>query len=244
MNSALLTGATRGIGFGIAQRLAAQGWGLTICGRDEQTLAVAAEQLRTGGAAQVHAITADMGHDDDVERVVQSHSREFGSVNALVLSAGVGTAGLIEHTSLRRFDKTMAVNVRAPLLLVQRSLPLLRKAAAADRSRAARVIALSSITGVYPEPLMATYGASKAALGALIAALNAEESKNGVCGTAISPAFTDTTMTEWAHDTVPPQDMIQVADIVTMVDALLSLSGNAMIPQLLIARSNTDGYRA
>ena len=79
-------------------------------------------------------------------------------------------------------------------------------AATADRKRGARVIALASITGVYAEPGLAVYGASKAALISLMETLNAEESANGVMATAIAPAYVATDMSAWTADTIPAND--------------------------------------
>ena len=85
-----------------------------------------------------------------------------------------------------RVDKTIAVNLTSAITIVQTALPLLRAAAAADRRRGARVIALASITGVYAEPELAVYGATKAALSSLVRSVNREESAAGVCATATS----------------------------------------------------------
>jgi 3-oxoacyl-[acyl-carrier protein] reductase len=127
---------------------------------------------------------------------------------------------------------------------VQRSLPLLRAAAAADPERGAKVIALASITGVYAEPGLAVYGATKAALISFMETLNAEESAHGVTATAIAPGYVDTDMSAWVTDTIPAHAMIPVADVVAVADMLLSLSPRTAIPTIVMARSGTNGYRA
>jgi short-subunit dehydrogenase len=105
-------------------------------------------------------------------------------------------------------------------------------------------VALASITGVYAEAGLAVYGATKAALISLTETLNVEESGNGVSATALAPAYVDTDMSAWIHDTIPPEAMIEVNDIVELVDALLRLSSRAVVPKIVVGRAGTDGYRA
>jgi 3-oxoacyl-[acyl-carrier protein] reductase len=92
-----------------------------------------------------------------------------------VLNAGVGTYEPLDAVTRRRLDRTLAVNLIGPLLMLLRCLPLLRAAARARPDRGARVIALSSITGVLPEFGLAAYGATKAALTSLVRNINLEE---------------------------------------------------------------------
>jgi NAD(P)-dependent dehydrogenase (short-subunit alcohol dehydrogenase family) len=136
------------------------------------------------------------------------------------------------------------VNLRAPVLLLQQCLPLLRVAAAANLGRGAKVVALSSITGVYSEAQLGVYGATKAALISLVSTFNTEESGNGVTATAISPAYVDTDMSAWIHDKIPAEEMIEVGDIVELVDSLLRLSSKAVVPNIVVTRAGTDGLRA
>ncbi len=106
------------------------------------------------------------------------------------------------------------------------------------------MIALASITGVYAEAGLAVYGAAKAALISLIATLNAEESGNGITATTIAPGYVDTEMSSWIRDQIPPERMLPVTDVVEMVDALLRLSPRAVVPNIVMSRAGTDGYRA
>ncbi|MGV9666017.1 SDR family NAD(P)-dependent oxidoreductase [Nocardia niigatensis] len=242
--TALITGASRGIGLGIAERLAQQGYSLTITARDADRLNTVADRLRTAGATEVTQVAADMSDVEGVGEVLAEHERRFGAMSALILNAGVGYAEPIADASLRRFDRTFAVNLRAPLQLIQGALPLLRTAAAAEPDRGAKVIALSSITGVYAEAGLSVYGAAKAALVSLVTTLNAEESANGVTATTIAPGYVDTDMSAWIHDRVPPQEMLTVNDVVEMVDSLMRLSARAVVPNIVMSRAGTDGYRA
>ncbi|WP_024800298.1 SDR family oxidoreductase [Nocardia sp. BMG51109] len=242
--TALITGASRGIGLGIANSLARQGYALTITARDAARLEDVATGLRTSGAADVVTVAADMADAEGVERLLAAHADRFGTLSALILNAGVGTAGPLAEASRRRVDKTLAVNLSAPLQLIQGALPMLRAAAAAEPGRGAKVIALASMAGVYAEAGLSVYGAAKAALISLLATLDAEESGNGVTATTLAPGYVDTDMSAWQHDRIPPDRMLPVSDIVEIVDTLLRLSSRAVVPNIVLSRAGTDGYHA
>ncbi len=242
--SALVTGASRGIGLGIALRLAVRGYGLTIAARDQERLESVGEDLRAAGAPDVHALAGDIADESYLVDLVAAHAGRFDTVDALILNAGVGSAGALADFHPRRFDKQVTLNLRAPFVLLQQAMPLLRKAAAAHPARGAKVVALSSITGVYAEPDLAAYGATKAALMSLIRSVNREEAGNGVCATAISPAYVDTDMAVYVHERIRAEEMLEVADVVEMVDACLRLSARAAVPEIVMARSSSDGLRA
>lgn len=242
--SALVTGATRGIGLGVATRLAERGFLLTISARHADRLGDVAAQLREAGAKEVRTVAADLADPEAPAQIVDAHADAFGSMKALILNAGVGTAGTIAEFPARRFDKTVAVNLNAPFALMQAALPLLRSGAEADPGRGAKVIALASIAGVYAEAGLAAYGATKAALISLVETLNAEESGNGVTASAIAPGYVDTDMSDWIKDRIPADEMIEVADVVELVDALLKLSSRAVLPRLVVSRAGTSLYSA
>ena len=244
MNSALVTGASRGIGLGVATALARRGLALTVTARDEGRLHELAAELRRAGAPRVEVRAGDLADDGHLEALAQAHAEAYGSMGVLVLNAGVGTAGAVADYPVRRLDRTIAVNLRAPFRLLQLCLPLLRAAAAAEPARGARVVALSSITGVHAEPGLAAYGATKAALLSLVDTVNAEESAAGVTATALAPAFVDTDMSAWAADRVPPAEMIPVADVVRLVECLLDLSARSVVGQVVLARAGTSGRTA
>jgi short-subunit dehydrogenase len=242
--SVLVTGASRGIGRGIALALAAQGYGLTITARAEEDLLSLAAELTDAGAARVTHVAADLADRTVLADIVEVHRRTYDSMDALVLNAGVGTAGPVAAFPLSRLHKTFDVNVTSAFVLVQESLPLLRQAAANNPVLGAKVILLSSITGVYAEAGLAAYGAAKAALLALAETLNVEESGGGVCATALAPAFVETDMSAWATDRVAAESMIPVEDVVSVVNTLLSLSRRTTVSRMILSRSGTSGYCA
>ena len=243
MRTALVTGASRGIGRGIALNLARQGFGLTVTSRREEDLFAVAAELTGAGAPIVVPAAADLSDRAALMGVVERHRQAHATMDTLILAGGVGTGGPLEGLSPHRVEKTIAVNLNSAINLVQAALPLLR-AAASHSDHGARVIALSSITGVHAEPGLAVYGASKAALISLMETLNAEESANGVMATAIAPAYVATDMSAWITDTIPAETMIPVDDVVAVVRMVLELGATTSLTKLVLSRSGTSGFTA
>lgn len=241
--AALITGGSRGIGAAIAERLAGAGWDLTISARGEEALAAKAAELR-GMGGRVEAVPADMTDETAIAALIEAHVAAHGRCDALVINAGMGVLGPVADFPVRRFDKLYQVNVRAPFLLMQGLLPTLRATAGDDA--AAKVIALSSITGVYPEPTMTAYGATKAALISMCETFNLEESVNGVAATAICPGFVDTDMSEWTkgEGAIPAGEMITGADVAAIAVAVTELGRYAVLPQAVLSRPGTNLHRA
>lgn len=243
--SALVTGASRGIGRGIALSLAGQGFDLTITSRTEADLSAFRHELVAVGAGCVVHRAADMSDRDSLRELVEFHgSVHGGAMNVLILNAGVGTAGNVADFPVKRADKTIEVNLVSAFLLMQSSIPMLRLAAESDRARGATVVGISSITGAYAEAGLAVYGATKAALMSLLETVQIEEAAHGITATAIAPGYVDTDMSAWVTDRIPAADMISVDDVVSVVAMVVGLGRNAAIPKIVMTRRGSTGYEA
>jgi short-subunit dehydrogenase len=241
--AALVTGASRGIGRAIAERLAGEGFDLTITARTQAALDTLASDLASHGV-DVQAVAGDMSSEDDVARIADQHLARFGRLDALVLNAGTGTVTPIEATSTSRFEKQLRVNLHSAFQLIARCLPAMRETAKSNPTVGARIIAIASVTGVASEPGMSVYGASKAALISLCESVNVEASADGVSATAISPGYVDTDMSEWIHDRIPPETMITVGDIAELAVTMTRLSANAVVPNVTVVRPGDTLWRA
>lgn len=243
MRTALVTGASRGIGNAIAHRLAADGYALTVSARTEPGLLEAADSLRTQHGVDVHSVVANLADEHAVRRLAAEHADRFDRLDVLVACGGVGTSGPIAELPLKHYDLTMNVNLRSVFVLVQETLPLLRKTAAAHPEHGAKIIALSSITGIAAEQHMSVYGASKAALISLCETITLDEHANGVTATALSPGYVDTDMAGYAYDHVRPEEMIRTTDVAQLVSAITRLSANAAVPNIVITRPGPQLWR-
>ena len=164
--TAIITGASRGLGLALARVLAERGWGLVIDARGARALHAVARELST--LTTVRAIPGDVA--DEAHRVaLVTAAGELGGLGLLVHNASVlGPAPLpaLADYPIDALDQVFRVNVLAPLRLTQLALPLLRPGG--------RVVAITSDAAVEPYPGWGGYGASKAALEQLTAVLGEE----------------------------------------------------------------------
>jgi NAD(P)-dependent dehydrogenase (short-subunit alcohol dehydrogenase family) len=179
--TALVTGATTGLGREIALRLARDGMRVIVVGRDAPRGAEVVSQIESAGG-QASFIAADLSDPAEIERLVF----EAGDVDVLVNNAGFAVWAPTEKTTADDFDAMFAANVRAPFLLVGAFAP----AMAAKGSGS--IINISSISGRIGIPNAAAYGATKAALASLAQSWTAEYSPRGVRVNAVAagPIYT------------------------------------------------------
>ena len=220
MPSALVTGGSSGIGLAIARMLREEGYDLTLASRTQAKVEAAAEL----GA---HAVTANVGVEEDAVRVVREHNERFGGRDMLVNSAGVGIAGTAETLQAKHIDLQFGVNVRGLVLVTREAIPLLR----ASRGW---IVNLASIAGTIPTSVLTVYGATKAAVIHLTHSVNAELDADGVRAIAICPGYVDTPMADYAG--LAGNEMIQPEDCAEIVRMCLRLSPRARVPQVVIER--------
>jgi len=201
--------------------LQVEGYDVTLVARRPDKLEVAAAEL---GAT---AIAANLADGDECVRVVAAHAARCGGLDVLVNSAGLGVGGNFAGQDTKRIDLQLDVNLRSTLIVTREALPHLR-------TSSGQVVTIASIAGTVPTPGLAVYGATKAALIAFTNSLNREEASHGVRATAICPAFVATPMTDWTG--LPPEEMIQVDDVVDLVRVVLHLSPRARVPQIVVER--------
>ncbi len=217
--SALVTGGSRGIGLAIARMLAEEGFAITLASRSSERVEDAAASL------DAFAITADVSHEEDCDRLVAQHVERHGGLDVLVNSAGIGIGGNIEALPVKHIDLQLGVNLRGLVLVTRAAIPHLRE------SRGL-IVNLASIAGTMPTPWLSIYGATKAAVISFTHSLNGELEADGVRASALCPGFVDTDMAQWSG--IPGEEMIQPEDCAEVVRLLLRLGPTARIPVLVI----------
>jgi NAD(P)-dependent dehydrogenase (short-subunit alcohol dehydrogenase family) len=174
--TALVTGATAGIGRAIALELAGLGAAVVAHGRDpERGAALVDEITRSGGTARF--LGADLTDPEQVLRL----AADAGPVDVLVNSAGVYAFASTPDTDAATFDRHLAINTRAPFLLVGALAPQM-----AERGHGV-IITISSTAATSPAPVGAAYGASKAAVELLTRSWATEFAASGIRVNAVSP---------------------------------------------------------
>lgn len=184
---ALVTGAARGIGRGIAMRFAAEGAKVGILDLDADACqAVADEILAAGGSAL--EVAADISDPAQVQAAADKLRGRFGAATVLVNNAAVMPVGAIHQTALADFDRVVAVNLRGTYLLCQAVLPGML--AARDGS----IIHIASVTGMIGLPGLAAYSMTKGAMIALARAMSTDYAAQGIRTNSVSPGTIDSPM--------------------------------------------------
>jgi NAD(P)-dependent dehydrogenase (short-subunit alcohol dehydrogenase family) len=231
--AAIVTGASRGIGYALAEALGEEGYGLTVSARKPDTLEQAAERMR-GRGFEVEAVAANMAQEEGVREVVQRHRARYGRLDVLVNNAGVGIGAAAGEHQTKLVDLQLAVNLRAIVLFYRECAELLRAAGAEHRN--ALVVNLASIAGKSPQPWLSVYSATKAAVAAYTVSMNKEFAKHGVKSVAFAPGFVDTDMTDFAKDKVPAEEMLRPSDLAEALRFLLRVSPMCLVPEIVFQR--------
>lgn len=180
---ALITGASGGIGQAIARRLADGGASVALAyGASAKPAQKLADELVAAGKPAL-AVGADLRRPEAPAELLAEVEPELGSVDVLVAAAGTGRMQSFEEVSVEDFDETIAINLRAPFLLAQRTLPGMQARGFG------RVLFVSSVAGFTGGIVGPHYAASKAALHGLTHFLAARVAGDGVTVNAIAPAL-------------------------------------------------------
>ena len=186
MRRVLVTGASRGLGLAIAERLAADGFAVTAVARKSSEplqQAIAA----TGGAIRFEPF--DLTEVDAIADFVRRLKREHGSLYGLVNNAGIGTSGLLTNMSQAQIEALIRLNTLSPILLTKYVVRQMMVAGEGRVVNMASVIASTGFNG------LSVYGATKASLVGFTRSLAREVGRVGVTVNAVAPGFIETELT-------------------------------------------------
>jgi NAD(P)-dependent dehydrogenase (short-subunit alcohol dehydrogenase family) len=184
---ALVTGGGSGIGLGCARRLAAEGAVVTICGRSEERLAAAKDQLE----GDVHTVACDVTDEAQVVAAVAAATEPTGSLDVVVASAGgSSTIGPLTQVDTQAFRDTMDLNVVGTFLALKHAAPVM------VRGGGGSFIGISSIAGSTTHRWFGAYGPAKAGIEALVQMAADELGASNVRVNAIAPGLVETDLVE------------------------------------------------
>jgi short-subunit dehydrogenase len=237
--TALVTGASAGIGAIYADRLAKRGYDLILVARDKTRLAVLAQRLRSSTGRSVEMVTADLNNKADLARV-EAILRANASITLLVNNAGAGATAPLLNADVEKMDDIIRLNVGALTRLTYATAPGLVARGGGT------IINISSIVAISPEALNGVYGGTKAFVLAFSLSLHHELAGKGVRVQAVLPGATATEF--WDHSGRPvhqlPSAIVMSAD--DMVDAaLVGLDqGELVTIPALADKADWDRYEA
>jgi len=227
---AVLTGASSGIGKAIASGLAAKGAALCLVGRnlDELDHLSASVQKRS---TRVQRYVVDLSLDGDIEKLRKCIENDFGHLDILIHCAGAISLGPVESARINDFDWQYRINVRAPYLLTQALLPLLK-------TQKGQIVFINSSVGLISKENLSQYAATKHALKAFTDSLREEVNEMGIRVLSVYPGRTATPMQEkifgWEGKDYPPDRLLQPQDVAAVVTHSLSLPRTAEVTDISI----------
>ena len=197
--TALVTGASGGIGSEIAKALAAQGARLAISGSNAQKLRLFREQLDEHTPQHLQevdhvAITCDLSNPDEVEKLVPAAVDTLGKLDILVNNAGITRDNLAMRMKDEEWDAVIRVNLEAAFRLMRAASKPMMKA------RFGRIITITSVVGATGNPGQINYAAAKGGLTAMSKSLGQELASRGITVNCVAPGFIRTAMTDTLPD--------------------------------------------
>lgn len=200
--TALITGASSGIGQAIAIRLAEEGCNIGINYRKNLEEAKHTEQIAlqkaqdAGKAIQTLIVQGDVSKEEDVLRIVNSVVERFGNLDILINNAGIQTECPSHEVTTEKFDQIIGVNLRGPFLCARETIKHLLAS-----QRSGVIINVSSVHEIIPRPMYVSYSVSKGGMENLTKTLALEYADRGIRVNAIAPGATITPINEsWTND--------------------------------------------
>jgi 3-oxoacyl-[acyl-carrier protein] reductase len=188
--TALVTGATGGLGGAIARALHGQGATVAISGTRREVLDALAAEL----GARTHVLPCNLADKDEVERLVPQADESMGQVDILVANAGITRDNLLVQLRDEDWEQVINVNLTATFRLARAAVRGMM------RRRFGRVIGITSVVGITGNPGQANYAASKAGMIGMVKSVAAEYAKRGITANCVAPGFVATPMTDKLND--------------------------------------------
>ena len=185
MKTAIITGGTKGIGYGIAEAMLLQGMNVTITGRKQKTVDVAVSSLSKIGKGQIMGVVSDVRSLEDEQQVVTKTIDKYGSLDVLIANAGVGHFASIEDMTVEQWKQTIDINLTGVFNSVKASIEALK-------ASKGYFISIASLAGTNFFAKGAAYNASKFGLVGMTQAIMLDLRQYGIKVTTIMPGSVST----------------------------------------------------
>jgi NADP-dependent 3-hydroxy acid dehydrogenase YdfG len=227
---ALLTGGSAGVGAALALALASEGASICLIGRRLDALEIVAAKVRQTGA-RIACYCADLANDADQLALARRLTKDLVRVDIVVHSAAMYVPGGFNQACVEDFDRHYRTNVRAPYVLIQALLPMLK-------AQRGQVVFINSSSGIRAKPMSAQYDATKHALRAIADSLRGEVNADGIRVLNVFLGRTASNMQARIHELegklYRPERLMQPADVASVVLNALKLPRTAEVTDIHI----------
>jgi len=190
MRSVIVTGGSRGLGLGIARKLAAEGYRVIAVARKETNeLTSAMCEAGRANPGSFHFVPFDLGQIDDIAVFVKTLRKSFGAIYGLVNNAGISSEGMLSLMQDSVIEQLVRVNMLSPIILTKYVVRSMMS------DGGGRIVNIASIAGFNGYSGLAVYGSTKASLLGFTRSLAREVGRAGVNVNSVAPGFVDTDMT-------------------------------------------------
>lgn len=227
MRNAVITGASKGIGKAIAQKLVMENFNLIICARDQINLdKTVAELQKINAQVEITGVVTDMGKKRDIEKLAAMITKKFYHIEILVNNAGAYQPGNIHTEADGVLEEMLAVNLFSAYHLTRSLLPGMIK------RKSGHIFNIVSVAGLQAYPAGGSYSISKFALMGFSKNLREELAPHNIKVTAISPGATQTA--SWDGVKVEPGRMMQPEDIADVLWSAYNLSPQTVVEDIVM----------
>ncbi len=227
MRNAVITGASKGIGKAIAQKLVMENFNLIICARDQINLdKTVAELQKINAQVEITGVVTDMGKKRDIEKLAAMITKKFYHIEILVNNAGAYQPGNIHTEADGVLEEMLAVNLFSAYHLTRSLLPGMIK------RKSGHIFNIVSVAGLPAYPAGGSYSISKFALMGFSKNLREELAPHNIKVTAISPGATQTA--SWDGVKVEPGRMMQPEDIADVLWSAYNLSPQTVVEDIVM----------
>lgn len=224
---AVITGGTKGIGRGIARRLADKGYDLAVSFRRDVEGAEALKKEISAKGRKVLAVQADQIEEGAIDKLFDAAQKEYGAIDVFVANAAATAFLPLMATKAHQIDKTLSVTIKSYILGAQRSVPLMK-------GRKGKIVAISGMDTIHTIPFHGLLGACKSAMETLTRYLAAELAPEGIRVNAVNPGFVDTDSTRYyAKDTF--DQVVKAVEQITPVPRIGTPEDVAKVVEFLVS---------
>jgi 3-oxoacyl-[acyl-carrier protein] reductase len=186
----LITGASRGLGLGIARKLAAAGYRvIAVARKNNKDLTAAIAEAKRGKRGSLHFVAFDLGQVDEIPELVRTLRKDFGPLFGLVNNAAIGLDGALSLMHNSQIEELVRINILSPIVLSKYVVRAMMS------ERAGRIVNVASIIGFTGYSGLSVYAATKASMLGFTRSLAREVGRLGITVNAVAPGFLDTDMT-------------------------------------------------